>query len=549
MESQTAQQTPQPEVQETPKPSGSKTRIVILIVILVIVVVAGVGFFLLINKGQEETGPKVITGLDIESITIAQPPAFSGIFPDSVPDFAEVVFNNNIFDGLGRIVDGEVKPALAISWTNPDNTTWRFTLRKGVKFHNGDFFTAADVKFSIDQALKNGWPNAFNLSTVKSVEVVDDFTVSIKTTSPDPVLLNRLVFAFIVSEKQFKEKEKSAEAVGTGPYKFVSLDKDQAVLSMNENYYLGTPKVKKIVYKFFPSDVTDKELIEALKKGDVDLAKVSDEKLSQTAGLGFQTKNLTTPFISFLWMDVARDKSPYVDKTPNPLKNKLVRQAIYKAINVSSVIKESKISAVPASQFVTNAIFGFNPNIARPEPNIEEAKQLMKKAGYEDGFDLTLDVRSFESEVGESIAKQLKNININVKVNIAGRDEAFKKWFDDQDVSAYIIDYGAETYDSGEIFTDILHSVEGNFGAVNYLTLGYSNPEINKLAEEIASIFDTKTRASKLQEAMTKAVDEVPFIPLYSLEAYYIFGNDINWTPTAFGAIYANEISGREVIT
>ena len=546
MESQTVQQTPQPEVQETPKPSGSKTRIVILIVILVIVVVAGVGFFLFINKDQEETGPKVITDLDRESITIAQSPAFSGIFPDSVPDFAEVVFNNNIFDGLGRIVDGEVKPALATSWTNPDDTTWRFTLRKGVKFHNGDMLKASDVKFSIDTALKEEWPNSFNLGTVDTVEVVDDFTVDIKTTSPDPVLLNRMVFAFIVSEEQYKNRGKS-EAVGTGPYKFIKMDKDQAILEANNNYFLGTPKVKKVVYKFFPDDVTDKQLVEALKKGDIDLAKVTDQKLSQTLGSSFQVKSLADPFISFLWMDTARDKSPYIDKSPNPLKNKLVRQAMYKVINVSNVIEEASLSAVPASQYVTDAIFGYNPSINRPAPNVDEAKQLMKQAGFADGFSITLDIPGFRLKEGEEIAKDLEKINIKTKVNGLTRDEGFEKLVIKQDTSLFVFDYGAETYDAGEIFTDILHSTDDTYGSVNLTS--YSNVETDKLAEEIASIFDTKTRATKLQEAMVKVMEDLPIIPLYSLKSYYTFGNDIDWTPTAFGAIYANEISGREVIT
>jgi peptide/nickel transport system substrate-binding protein len=146
-------------------------------------------------------------------VTIAQFVPFAGVFPNSAAEFNDVVFNNNVFEGLGRVVGGEVKPALATSWTNPDNSTWRFKLRNKVKFHNGDSFTAADVKYSIDEALKNNWPNAFNLGTVKSVTVVDDYTVDIKTTTPDPVLLNRLVFAFIVSEKQFKEKKKGEKSL------------------------------------------------------------------------------------------------------------------------------------------------------------------------------------------------------------------------------------------------------------------------------------------------------------------------------------------------
>lgn len=535
-----------PQAAQTTAPggSGAKKILVYLVIFLVLIVIIGVGFLLL--RGEpKEPGPKVVTDLERDSITIGKIVFISGVFPESEPDFFDVVFNNNIFDGLGRIVDGEVKPALATSWTNPDNTTWIFKLRKGVKFHNGDSFTAADVKFSIDQALKNDWPNSFNLSTVKSVEVVDDFTVIIKTTSPDPVLLNRLVFAFIVSEKQFKEK--SAEAVGTGPYKFISLDKEKAVLEANDDYYLGAPKVKKVVYKFFSEDTKAEKLVEALNNGEVDLISIDEADVAKSAKGEFQIKSLTDPFISFLWLDTSRDKSPYVDKTPNPLKNKLVRQAIYKAINISSVIKESKISAVPASQFVTNAIFGFNPNITRPETSIEEAKNLMKQAGVSGGFKLTLDSVVGREAEANAIAKDLEKINIKVKVNEVGVDKVFEKIIVGKDSSAFILDYGAETFDAGEIFTNVLHTQTGSFGSDN-LT-GFSNSKIDKLAEEIATIFESKSRQAKMQEAMTIALEELPFIPLYNKEFFYLISNNFDWTPTAFGAIYVNEISGREVRT
>jgi peptide/nickel transport system substrate-binding protein len=310
-----------------------------------------------------------------------------------------------------------------------------------------------------------------------------------------------------------------------------------------KNHYEGAPKVKKIVYKFFPEDVTDKQLVEALKKGEVDMVKVTDEKVGKTAGSPFQIKNLADPFISFLWLDTSREKSPYVDKKPNPLKDKAVRQAIYRTIDVNKMIKGASLSAAPASQMVTEAIFGYNPNITRSKPSVSEAKKLMKQAGVSDGFQLTLDVPGYLEPVGKAIADDLAKIGIIAKVNpIASRDEAGIKWWDEQDVSAYIMDYGAETYDSGEIFTNIISSS----GDINYLAFGYGNDGLDKLAEDISSTFEKKARQLKLKEAMSKAMEEMPMIPLYSQKIYYIVRNNFDWTPTAFGAIYGSEISGRK---
>lgn len=543
METQTAQST-QPAQVQNQQGSRSKKPLIVVVTLLLVIAFASAAYFLFFqsavsNKPREQ----VVTGLDRESVVIADRLAYSGVFPNSTQDFAEVVFNNNIFDGLGRIINGQVKPALAKSWTNPDKTTWRLSLRKGVKFHNGDSFTASDVKFSIDEALKNDWPNSFNLSTVKSVTVVDDFTVDIKTASPDPVLLNRLVFAFIVSEKQFKDRGENP-AVGTGPYKYVSLTKDRAVLEANQDYYLGVPKVNKIIYKFFPEDTTDKELVESLQKGEFDLVKLGDAKLANGLKAQYQVESLADPFITFFWPDNSRDKSPYIDKSPNPLKNKLVRQAVYKAIDVNELIKEASLSAVPASQFVTDAIFGYNPNIARPLPNVSEAKKLMDQAGFGDGFGLTVDVFTGREKEAKALSKQLGKINIKVKIRTSG-DEFFDRLFS-ADLSSFIIDYGAETFDSGEIFTNVLHTPNDQFGGDNFTS--YSNSDLDQMSEEVASIFDPKARSAKLQEVMSKAMEDLPLIPLYSKEFFYVFKNNIDWTPTAFGAIYGNEISGRQII-
>src|SRR3990167_3781590 len=535
-----------PQAAQETSSAGAKKALIFIVIVLVIIVLAGVGF--LVFRGEPAPSePKLVTGLERDSITIGYPISEAAIYPESQSEFYSQVISSNIFDGLSKLVNGQVKPNLVESWTNPDKNTWRFKVRKGVKFHNGDPFTASDGKFSIDQALKNEWPYSFSFSNIESVQVIDDFTVEIKTNGPDPILLNRLVYALIVSENQFKNRGKDP-AVGTGPYKLVSMNKEELVLEANQGYFLGVPKVKKVVYKILPDAITDEEMVKEFNEGKLDLIRVRDSSKA-TAVIGTQQiKPLADPFITFLWFDTARDKSPYVDKTPNPLKNKLVRQAIYRAIDVSKVIKARGTSSAPASQFVTSSIFGFNPNIKRPEVNVEEAKKLMKQAGFEDGFSLTIDVidDALASKVGDAVSTALKEINIEVKLNTASGDTFVDKWIVNKDTSAFIVDYGAETFDAGEIFTAVLYTQKDPLGASNLTN--YSNPELDKLADDIAVTFDLKSRQKKLYEATAKAIEELPMIPLYSSEPSYIIRNNYDWTPTAFGAIYANEISGRQMV-
>ena len=275
---------------------------------------------------------------------------------------------------------------------------------------------------------------------------------------------------------------------------------------------------------------------------------MNDPKLITTLKANYQVKSLADPFVTFVWLDTVRDKSPYVSKTPNPLKNKLVRQAIYKAVDINKVISGASLSARPASQLVTDAIFGFNPDIKRAGKNIDEAKKLMEQAGVAAGFEVTLDVivgGTSEEEAG-IIAKELAEINIKVKIGRTSEEEFYEKWLVKRDTSAFLIDYGAETFDAGEMFVNVLHTPVDIFGTENLTN--YSNANIDKLAEEIASTFDAKTRQEKLQSAMLAAMEEVPMVPLYNKEFSYILRNDVDWTPTAFGAIYADEMTGRQVI-
>jgi len=538
-----------PQTAQT-QPSGFSGKkilagIILLLIIAVILVIA-----IILVKGTQPTKSvtKITTGLTRDSIRIGKNVAVLGVFPQSAPEVQDQEFNNDIFDGLTRVIGGEVKPALAQRWTNPDKTTWRFYLRRGVKFHNGDSFTSADVKFSLDQALAKEWPDASSLSTIKSVDIVDNFTVDIKTVSPDPILASRLVAAFIVSEKQYKTKAEDAPAVGTGPYKFVSLSKTEGVLQANDSYYLGAPKVKKVTYKFLPEETTDEELVAALRKGDVDLVALSGGKVSETLTSAFQVKSIATPNSYLLFLDATRPKSPYVDKSPNPLTNKLVRQAIYKAIDINQIIKETGSALEPASQLVPETVFGYNPNIKISKRSVEEAKSLMKQAGLEGGFTLTLDAPGTAIATSEAsvIASNLAEINITVKVNKLEKETGLKKLLSG-DTSAFLLGNSADTLDSGDVLGSLLHTPNDTFGDGNMLA--YSNPSLDKLIEEASATFESKARLPKLQEAMTTAMEELPIIPLVDLKQVYVLSNNFDWTPTGSGAISCNEITGREVTT
>src|SRR5437016_11611896 len=187
------------------------------------------------------------------------------------------IFIANVYDGLtARDVQGSLVPALAESWKRLNATTWQFTLRKGVKFHNGDDFNADSVKFTLDRATNPETKATISseLSTIAGTEGVDAFTVNVATRTPDFLLPVRLgeLFGLMLSPKHTNAAGKEAIVVkpnGTGPFKLVTWAKNERlVLEANENYWRGAPKVKTIVVRPILEDAAR---IAALQTGEVDL--------------------------------------------------------------------------------------------------------------------------------------------------------------------------------------------------------------------------------------------------------------------------------------
>jgi len=444
--------------------------------------------------------------------------------------------NSNIFNSLvefGEIF--QIIPALAESWNNPDDITWRFNLRGNVKFHNGNNFSAEDVKYSID-LIKGDQNNTFYnfLSMVKEVIIVDDFTVDIVTIEPYPLLLNKLVYIFIIS-KPYHEQISDGNPIGTGPYRFSDYLKDNyLVLERFEGYWNKKPDFKKVTFKFF-DNYEDK--LNTFLEGNADIIDIIDpldyNNLSQKTGIKILPFTFNT--VTYLGFNFEEN---------NTFSDFRVRKAVYHAINIDEIIKNATNDyAEPASQFVSQYISGYNPEIKRLPYDLEKARQYMNNAGYEDGFETILDCR--EGEVRENasriIADQLSLINITVDVNILPRDDFFSK-ISDMNSSFYFVGWAVDSGDAGEIFDNILRSVdfENGFGFSNFGN--YSNPLIDSIAKDIFYNMDTRERLNLMKEGFAIAMDDVACIPLYILKGFSVIKDEISWSVRADGLIKIEDI-------
>jgi peptide/nickel transport system substrate-binding protein len=453
-------------------------------------------------------------------------------------DVSSISINHNIFNSLVSF-DGlfRIKAELAESWNNPNNLTWRFRLKKDVKFHNGYNLTTEDVKYSFD-SIKNNETNVLRdlLLCINETKIIDKYTFDIITYKPTPVLLNKLTDIFIIS-KRYQEETTQKWPIGTGAYKVSEyVDKSHLVLERFENYWRKQPDVKKATFKFIEDNEARKN---ALIKGEIDIAEgieaVYYDNLSKMSEINLHLVTYPTiVYISFNFREnITLNNTP---ERKNPLSDIRVRKALYHAINVDDIIKKvynNSIFAEPASQFVTPLIYGYNPNITRLQFDLNKSRDLLNQSGYIEGFDLVMDCaieHTTQTKICEIIDEQLSLI-INFSLNIQPVEDYYHKILS-RNTSCYIIGWMAATGDGGEIYDYLIRTVDNKTGIGTYNLGYYSNPEIDRIGEEITYIMDYDKRLKLMQEGFEIAMEDVVWIPLLTSKLIYGVAEDVNWEPS-----------------
>ena len=453
--------------------------------------------------------------------------------------------NSNIYDGLVAF-DSElnVVPALAERWENPDNLTWIFHLRKGVKFHDGSPFTAEDVAFSIKRC--QTWPKSGFKSTVnqvKTVEILDPYKIKITTPKPFGILHRKLAQLNIMCKKYVEKLGDDAQADnpnGTGAYKLKEWIKgDHLTLVANENYFKGAPQIKEVVLRPLTNDATRTA---ALLSGEVDV--IDDVPVLDTARIKADPKVevVSRPGLRliYLQMDQDREISPKA-KGPdgkNPLLKLKVRKALYYGINEDAIIKHVMNGvAFPASQFYPKAVFGYDETIKRPAYSPEKAKQLLKEAGYPNGFEITIsspnDRYVNDDKIAQAVASSLAKLGIKINVQAIPK-KTFFPMTDRREASFFLIGWSCATGDASAFLDGIAHTHDKTKGYGRYNRGRYSNPEVDKLIEAASATVNQKERLEYMQKAQRIALlQDQAFIPLHFQVDLYAKFEKLNWKARA----------------
>ncbi|KYK23173.1 hypothetical protein AYK25_02220 [Thermoplasmatales archaeon SM1-50] len=511
-----------------------------ILIIAIGILLLCVGFSGCINQAEEGNQKHS----ELLTIGISEGP--HGFFPwiDSY-DTNTLSINFNIFNPLVAF-DNSFKlfPKLAKSWNNPDNCTWRFFLRDDVTFHNGYNFTAHDVKFTID-FIKNNKSHVLRdlLTEVKEVNVVNNYTVDIITFQPFPILLNKLTNIPIASQK-YVEETSEKWPVGTGPYKLEKYAcEENLTLIRFDQYSMGDPVIEKVIYKIIKNSEDRKN---ALIAKDIDILEhvpqmYIDEILNCS---GIIIKKISNPTVWYLGFDFRENNSSRFPGVKNPFADVRVRKAMYHAIDIDRIIKLLDLAAEPASQFLSPLIFGYNPEIKRLPFDVNLSSQLLRDAGYENGFTITLDTieeSPMRIKISEEIAKQLSEV-INISVNIIPGMQYYQKLYE-RNFSIYFLGWIPATGDGGEIFDYLLRSESHPLGAGSYNFGFYSNQTIDLITSEISYTMDQKTRLDRMKQGFKIAMDDVACIPLYISVCNIAFPEYLVWNPRSDLNILVEEIT------
>jgi peptide/nickel transport system substrate-binding protein len=430
----------------------------------------------------------------------------------------------------------DLEPILATGYQQVSPTQVRITLRKGVKFHDGAAFNADDAVFSLTRAMDKTSNFGVYTQGIDKVVKVDDHTIDIYTKGPNPVLLRQLT-ELRMMDRDWAEKNKSAapkdiktkdenyahrNANGTGPYVLKSWDQDvKLVLQKNPNWWGKMEgNVTEIIYTPIKAEATR---VAALLSGEVDMvldpSPADLPRLRSSPGLkvldGAENRTI------FFGMDQFRDELPGSNvKGKNPLKDVRVRKALYQAIDIQALHKNTMRSlSQPTGSMIAPQVNGWTKQTDQRYPyNPEAAKKLLAEAGYPAGFEVDFACPNNryinDEEICQAVTAMWARIGVKAKLRTLPLVTYFPM-LQRYEASIYMLGWGVPTFDALYSLQSLVRTV-GAQGDGNYNVGRYSNPQVDALIERIKVEVEQKTRNELIEKALMLSHQEVSHIPLHN---------------------------------
>jgi len=474
-------------------------------------------FLMLFAFGATAGAKTLKVGLDADPVTPDPQVQLSG---------GMLQLSHWVFDPLVRWTqEMTFEPRLATKWKRLDDLTIRFYLRKGVKFHSGNSFSAKDVKWSFERMGKSADFKGL-LEPFEGCFIVDDYTVDIKTKKPYPLVLNMATYFFAMDSEFYTGTDKNGQpkdmllkigesfalnnASGTGPF-IVTKREHNVVLEMKRNTNYWDTKSRGNVTKFILTPIKENATrVAALLSGDVDfISPLPPQDFNRIE----KDKKLKLVLINggrIITFQMNQNRKP-------ELANKKVRQVIVHAVNNAGIVKKiMKDKATLAAQQGPEGYQGYKASL-KARYNLRKAKALMKEAGYANGFEITMMAPNNryvnDAKIAEATAQMLGKIGIKVNLKTMPKAQYWNE-FDARAADMMMIGWHSDTEDSGN-FSEFLMMCENKETGYGQYNSGYCNAKVDELVIAAQSETDVKKRAKILQEVEQILYDDAAFVPFH----------------------------------
>ena len=463
------------------------------------------------------------------ALVVGVPASVGDRAPNQAGDVTTASVLGNIYETL---VDVDPRlgltPGLAESWYTPDDLTWVFKLRAGVRTHEGGTLSASDVVRSLENARDDpASAHRAALREVRAVEATDPLTVVLRMRRPVDSMPARLARVFVWSPPA-----RGGPAVGTGRYRVRSWQSGgDAVLEAFAAHRDGRPPISQVSFQAFPdaSRATSRLLGGQL---DVVVDPPAEQLMRLRDNPALRAVSLRGLHLLLLSFDSTRASTPYVAGGGNPFRDRRVRQAVALAIDRRALVQATFHGLAEVADQIASPdeLGGLTAGVGARPHDPEGALRLLKEAGYARGFAVRLDHAASPrlAAVAAAVAADLGRIGVRVEPRSAP-DAELDGRIERRDTSFYLIDWSSGVGDARESYAALLHSATGPLGREN--GGGYASRPMDLLIEASYGSEPPERRRSLYARLAAKVALDVPVVPLVRLDDSYVVASGLEFSP------------------
>ncbi|HPQ39034.1 MAG TPA: ABC transporter substrate-binding protein [bacterium] len=442
-------------------------------------------------------------------------------------DVASARVQQLVYNSLVRKnIHSDIEPDLAESWEMVNDTTYRFKLRRNVRFHDGSMFDARDVKATFEAVLADtlASPKKAAYEKLASISIIDDYTIIFETTEPfAPFLINMVLGILPESQARNHDPNQAISPVGTGPFQVTRRDgNDTVVLTAFTDHFRGKPAMDRVEFRVVPDDAIR---IMELEKGTIDFIEnnVPPDAVPQLRE-NPEVNVMTAPGTSYYYMGFN------MRLTDHPTADPRVRRALALALDRESIITHVLGGlASPAVSLLPEGHWAFNTDLAQIPFDPEEAGRLLDAAGYslhDGGNRFSVEFKVSQNNQSRRLAEIIQAQWATVGVTVNLRSLEWGTFYEDiinGNFECYVLSWVGVT--DPDIYFSIFHTdaIPPNGRNRSH----YSNPEVDRLLETARVTLDQKRRAEMYREVQVKLQEDLPCISLWHTDNVAVMDSDL----------------------